>query len=213
MKPIALDNDAKELLKRYRFPGNIRQLKNLAEQISVLEVDRDVTREKLLKYLPTADSNRMPVLYEGKNSQKDDFSERDILYKVLFDMKKDVNDLKKLVHNVIQNEAQGSEILKDNEDLFQSLNDLATTKEEPESVIEPYVIEPKQVTKDAYELAKIEDITHETEDESLSLEKKEKEMIIKALRKNNNKRKHAANDLGISERTLYRKIKQYEIEE
>lgn len=214
VSPIKLTDEAKEILMKFRFPGNIRQLKNLAEQISVLETDREISRETLLKYLP--DNPNLPALY--KETSKEEFSERELLYKILFDMKKDMNELKKLVLDLIQSESIDNEILKDHESLFHNLKDeeYASKKLHKSYLLEgkekddPIVIKHNSIHDD-----KIEDIIHEDDDseESLSLENKEKEMILKALKKNRNKRKHAAKDLGISERTLYRKIKQYHIEE
>lgn len=222
VKPISLTLDAIDLLLKFRFPGNIRQLKNLVEQISVLSTDnRIITGEKLTSYLPNQGSN-LPAIYKPEDSEKDHFTERDILYKVLFDMKKDMNDLKKLVHDVVKTDGQDKQVLEQHKSLFENLDDQipnVTTPEEPK----PYVLEvntPTHMTPPTLEINErpnidpnIQDITHEAEvEESLSIEKKEKELIIKALTKNNNKRKYAAKDLGISERTLYRKIKQYELE-
>lgn len=205
MKPITLTDGAKEVLLKYRFPGNIRQLKNLVEQISVLSHDsREIDAETLKLYLPIDRS--LPTLYQP-GSGKENISEREILYKVLFDMRKDVNDLKKLVLDSITNPSQAEKMVKDHAELFEGIHDdlpqnpgkavILNLNSEPESEPEPDV----------------QDITHEAEDDSLSIEKKEKELIVKALVKNNNKRKYAARDLGISERTLYRKIKQYQLEE
>jgi transcriptional regulator with PAS, ATPase and Fis domain len=208
-KPVQLTEDAVEKLIRYSFPGNIRQLKNIVEQISVLELNKTVDSETLDKYLPSATS-RVPMLYKG--DKDDNISERDILYKVLFDLKSDVTDLKKLVHDIISHdEKQGIErpALEDYSHLLKS-GQVESPKVEPE----PVVLEIDSQETKAYSLDKVEDISHEYEDDdSLSIEKKEKELIIKALRKNSNKRKYAAQDLGISERTLYRKIKQYEIDD
>lgn len=210
VKPIALTDDAKEILLKYRFPGNIRQLKNLVEQISVLSSDnKEITAEILRYYLPK--ENSLPAIYKGSTGvEKEGLSERDILYKVLFDMKKDFNDLKKLVLDTYSKQGIAGQLVKDHPQLF---DDLETVKE-PSSV-EPMVLNlspgPQAADNNVEE---VHDITHETtEDDSLSIEKKEKELIIRALRKNNNKRKYAARDLGISERTLYRKIKQYDLED
>lgn len=218
VKPISLNEDAKKLLMRFPFPGNIRQLKNIAEQISLLEQERDVDGPTLSKYLPT-DQTRLPAVFTGASSgESSDFSEREILYKVLFDMKKDMNELKKLVLESYQSGGLNSSIINKHQNLFEDLESPISFEEKPAtsapSVNMPIVLEP-QSSKDEmedYDDENIEDIIHEEDDNSLSLEKKEKEMIIKALRKHNNKRKYAASDLGISERTLYRKIKQYDIE-
>jgi transcriptional regulator with PAS, ATPase and Fis domain len=210
VKPVALSDSARALLSKYRFPGNIRQLKNLAEQISVLEYNRDISAETLLKYLP-AESSYLPAIYrEQQGTAMSGMSDRELLYKVLFDMRKDVNELKRLVNNLIDEDILDSGILEKRPDIG------AGRKQEhlvPDFKASAYVIDSPETTFSTYDLDKIEDIVHETEkDESFSLEEKEKEMIIKALRKNNNRRKYAAQDLGISERTLYRKIKQYEID-
>ncbi|MFK7952770.1 MAG: sigma-54 interaction domain-containing protein [Ekhidna sp.] len=210
--PIKLTSDAEEYLKSHRFPGNIRQLKNLAEQMSILSVEREVTVTKLQSYLPRS-GNNLPALID-KEETKDNFSERDILYKVLFDMKADMAELKKLVFKMLDGNENDQEILDDHKSLFQNIDSPSPSRQ-----LEEYREEEKEspalvisANEEDYS-EEIEDITHEAEfEDSLSLEKKEKEMIIRALRKNNNKRKYAAEDLGISERTLYRKIKQYEIE-
>ena len=213
---IKLNDESKKILVGYHFPGNIRQLKNLVEQISVLEMERTINAETLRKYLPASSSN-LPALISSEYKEKgENFSERDLLYKILFDMKGDMNDLKKLVLQILKDESSSSEILKQNEELFNNIqqtneafNNNTSTRSKEDALI---IKTNKELTP--YELERIEDITHETEaDDSLSIEKKEKELIIKALRKNRNKRKYAALDLGISERTLYRKIKQYELED
>lgn len=212
VKPIVLDEAAKRALINFRFPGNIRQLKNLAEQISVLEIDRNIGLDKLLKYLPQQSS--LPALVTKDGQSTDQFSERDLLYKVLFDMKGDMTELKKLVLSLLKGKQPSGEILKAHEELFHSV--ASDESEEEPRVSNQYLLEPHQTkhVEEDLDYDKIEDITHETEeDESLSIEAKEKELIIKALLKNKNKRKYAAKDLGISERTLYRKIKQYAIEE
>jgi len=216
VKPISLDAEAQAVLMRYAFPGNIRQLKNIAEQISLLEENREVNAQTLSKYLP-ADASRLPMaLGSGGKGEQNDFSERDLLYKVLFDMKKDMNDLKKLVLESFQNGGMNSSIMQKHQGLFEDLDAGFSQKENMDSGSSfPLVLESQKnasINNEDYEEEAIEDINHEEDDNSLSLEKKEKEMILKALRKHNNKRKYAAGDLGISERTLYRKIKQYEIE-
>ena len=203
MKPITLTDDAKVLLLKYRFPGNIRQLKNLVEQISVLSPEeKEIDYQQLQKYLPK--DSMLPALYKTESSEN--ISERDILYKVLFEMRKDVNDLKKIVLENATNPSDAAQIVKDHADLFEGI------EEEIKPTLDSVrVLKPNNTPIEEEE--EVQDISHVTEDDSLSIEKKEKELIVKALRKNNNKRKYAAQDLGISERTLYRKIKQYELEE
>ncbi len=209
VKPIALTDEAKETLLKYRFPGNIRQLKNLVEQMSVLSTDtKEITNEKLLQYLPQEKS--LPALYRnssGAPTGNDTFSERDILYKVLFDMKKDMVELKKLVLQSFGEHGNPSQLIKDNPELFEGIDTIPAS--------DPALLNYNTPIADTTEneVEEVHDISHETEDDSLSIEKKEKELIVRALQKNKNRRKHAARDLGISERTLYRKIKQYDLEE
>jgi transcriptional regulator with PAS, ATPase and Fis domain len=207
VKPISLMDDAREVLLKYRFPGNIRQLKNLVEQISVLSTDvKEVNAERLLHYLPQESS--VPALYRNGNGPSESFSERDILYKVLFDMKKEMVDLKKIVLENLSHQGTASQLVKDHPGLFEGLE--STPHHGNEQVVLNYNNQPA-IHADADE--EVHDISHVTEEDSLSIEKKEKELIQRALQKNNNKRKYAARDLGISERTLYRKIKQYDLED
>ncbi len=202
VKPISLTDDAKEILLKYRFPGNIRQLKNLVEQISVLSPEhKEIDSDTLQHYIPR-DSN-LPALMSNGQSPKDSVSERDLLYKVLFDMKRDMGDLKKLILDIYNNQGKGSQVVKDHPHLF---NGMEASHAKSEPVLLNVGNGDMEHTEDVH------DIVHETEEESLSIEKKEKELIIRALDKNNNKRKYAARDLGISERTLYRKLKQYDLE-
>jgi transcriptional regulator with PAS, ATPase and Fis domain len=206
VKPISLTDDAHEALLKYRFPGNIRQLKNLVEQISVLSTDdKEITSEKLLHYIPQESS--LPALYRTSGPNADSFSERDILYKVLFDMKKDVVDLKKIVLELYNRQGTASQLIKDHPSLFEGIDS---------DTSEPVVLNIPSANAGLHAVEsdeEVQDIAHETEEDSLSIEKKEKELIVRALQKNNNKRKYAARDLGISERTLYRKIKQYDLED
>jgi transcriptional regulator with PAS, ATPase and Fis domain len=210
-KPLKLTPEAIEILNRFSFPGNIRQLKNMVEQMSVLEFEKTIQADIMQKYIPSIRTN-FPVLYKG--GENENLSERDLLYKVLFDLKSDVTDLKKLVSEIIENEGNiHPNMIEDHKQLLSS-EPAQQIQETTSTPTTPYVIDvPSTPTPAVYDQAdKIEDISHELEeDDSLSIEKKEKELIIKALRKNNNKRKYAAQDLGISERTLYRKIKQYDV--
>lgn len=210
-KPLSLTEDAQLILMNYHFPGNIRQLKNIVQQISVLEMERLVSAETLKNYLPS--ERNLPTLV-GKGGNNDQFSERDILYKVLFDLKSDMAEMKSLVLEILKNDHDNSDILREHKHLFEDVsvrNTELSAPPKPSASNDAIFIEASDDDPIEYDV-EIEDIAHEDEDESLSLEKKEKEMIIKALAKNRNKRKYAAQDLGISERTLYRKIKQYEIE-
>lgn len=202
VKPISLTDDAKQILLQYRFPGNIRQLKNLADQISVLSAEqKEINGEALRAFIPKDPT--LPALYNQHGQS--DLSEREILYKILFDLKKDVTELKKIVLENPANAEKFSAINNDHANLFEGLQ----SEHRPEAPV--VLIKPAAPSNESEE--EVEDITHETEDDSLSIEKKEKELIIRALQKNRNKRKYAARDLGISERTLYRKIKEYGLEE
>lgn len=219
IKPVVLNDEARELLRRYRFPGNIRQLKNIVDRLSVLEMERVIDVPVLQKYLPKEDS-LLPALYTGRQtSSGESFTERDLLYKVLFDMRQDVNEMKKLIFQLIKSGQMDSTILDEHPRLFDTVKENFLHPEENVTKTANSDKNGKFIIKSTGESQPektyqidIEDVVHEDEEESLSLEKKEKEMIIKALKKNNNKRKYAAIDLGISERTLYRKIKQYELE-
>lgn len=206
MPPISLDEEARRILDNYEWPGNVRQLKNITEQLSVIEEQRIVTAEVLQKYLPDYYPNKLPALYKNDMVDEKTFAtEREILYKILFDMKSDLNNLKKLVHGIIDH-GENLGDLKKADQLIQNfdrstssfLNNPAQERAQP------------QVDHEVDDSG-IED-TEEFVEESLSLEEKEIELIKKALDKHNGKRKYAAQDLGISERTLYRKIKEYDID-
>jgi transcriptional regulator with PAS, ATPase and Fis domain len=201
MPSIRLDHDAVSVLLGYSWPGNVRQLKNITEQISIIEKERLIDAQTLQHYIPATFDNKLPALYHGVD-EKTFSSEREILYQILFDMKKDMNDLKKLVHDILQNEPT---VQNDHAQLIRKLYPTENGNYVPDQPVSPRVnINP--VANDH-----ILD-TEEFVEESLSLEGKEVEMIKKALEKYKGKRKYAARELGISERTLYRKIKEYNIE-
>ena len=198
MDPVRLDDKAKILLSKYRFPGNIRELKNLTEQISILEIERTITDDLIQKYLPN--NSNLPILNRSYNSKEDDnYNERDILYKILFDLKNDVNEMKKIIDNIISN---------DNTSIADSSKEMLLDKDK--TYDKKLIIDKNLDIDNKNQFQEVTEVINENE--SLSIELKEKELIIKALLKNKNKRKYAAKDLGISERTLYRKIKYYELE-
>ncbi|MBP6304236.1 MAG: sigma-54-dependent Fis family transcriptional regulator [Bacteroidia bacterium] len=216
MQPITLNQQAQHLLVNYRWPGNIRQLKNITEQLSVLEENRNITGETMLRYLPE-ERTTLPTLSTASSSENG-FSERDIFYKVLYDMRKDVSDLKKLVVGLIQHTANRDEFIAHNQDLIGTLfnnQEVATPLTAPIQMAESPVSTPTTpfiVTYPKEHMIEASEALSDTVTESLSLEHKEIEMIRKALDKHKGRRKRAADELGISERTLYRKIKQYNIE-
>ena len=223
VKPISLTPDAVQLLTRFRFPGNIRQLKNIAEQISVLEMERELDARQLAKYLPAAQTSQLPMLLGtgGPAEGPGGYSERDLMYKILFDMRRDMTDLKKLVLDLPagQRPHETQELLRQNSHLFAAGAPGTANGFDGAPATEYFLGAPAgpalHAEPDGYDddVQPVEDISHETEEETLSLDVKEKEMILKALRKHHNKRKYAAHDLGISERTLYRKLKQYDLEQ
>ncbi|MCC9073196.1 sigma-54 dependent transcriptional regulator [Flavobacterium sp. F-65] len=211
MPPLKLDDDAVQLLQKFRWNGNIRQLRNVAEQISVLETNRDITLATLQSYLPTEGPN-LPSVINDKKSDSDFNTEREILYKVLFDMKSDLHDLKKLTLELMQNGS--ANVQEANKNLIKKIygspeNDSEIDfEEEPRTAVmtTPNREEQYQSNDDNYLFAETIE-----EEEVLRLEQKEIEMIKKSLEKNKGKRKAAADELGISERTLYRKIKQFDL--
>ncbi len=206
MPAIRPDSQAREMLLSYYWPGNVRQLKNIAEQISVIEQDREVTAVMLTHYLPDFQSGRLPVPVRSAED-KGFSSEREILYKVLFDMKSDMHDLKNLVYEML---GSGGEVGNLTETGARAARNLFNDNTMRKEAVEPP--RPVQVSFGTpRERNDIQD-TEEVVEESLSLSDREKELIKKALDKNNGKRKMAAAELGISERTLYRKIKEYGLE-
>jgi len=204
MPTIRLSDEAIKKLENYGFPGNIRQLKNIAEQISIVEENRVVNSERLAQYLPSKGTN-LPSVISHEKSSSDFASEREIMYKVLFDMRNDINDLKKLTLELMQSN-DTSKVKEENKHLIQKIYSRDSKKHEEENKVEVVRISDNDEDSHNFEYAETID-----EDESLLLEDKEIELIKKSLERNNGKRKLAANELGISERTLYRKIKQYNL--
>ncbi|MDD5571633.1 MAG: sigma-54 dependent transcriptional regulator [Bacteroidales bacterium] len=186
MPAIVLDEEAQNLLVNYRWQGNVRQLKNVSEQISVIESTRNIDAQILQKYLPE-ETSTLPVLFKGETAHT---SEREILYNILFDMRKDVNDLKKVVFGILQNPDKSIKVNENVESFINKTTELTTKSQAGKTNFN----EPIEFVE-----------------ESLSIQEKEKDLIIKALEKNKGKRRNAAKELGISERTLYRKIKEYNI--
>ncbi len=204
MPVVRLTEDAVQMLKAFYWPGNVRQLKNVAEQISIIEQERSVDALTLRKYIPDSDP-MLPTIAGHEQGDANFASEREILYKILFDMKKDMNDLKRLVYDLMQNDPQSSASIKKNttalvlHDLYNSASDISSNHPATSASVTLHPHEHIQESEAVIE-------------ESFSIEEKEKELIKKALEKNHNKRKLAARDLGISERTLYRKLKEYNLE-
>ena len=203
---MELTLDAEQLLMNYRWPGNIRQLKNIAEQVSVLEGGTHINADILRKYLPDRAENNLPALYKDKSGESD-VSERDIFYKVLIDLKKDVSELRKVVFGMLDGPESSEEYGDSSKPSIARIipNDIPKDQSS-------FVTAETADKQEVYQHIVIEDRNAVGEHEVLSLEIKEEELIRKALLKNNGRRKKAAQELGISERTLYRKIKQYEIE-
>jgi transcriptional regulator with PAS, ATPase and Fis domain len=202
MPPLELDNEAKQMLTNFRWPGNIRQLKNLTEQISIIEQNRLVTGATLRKYLPDSAKRDLPILY-SQAKQGNEFTERELLYKVLFDMRRDITELKKLVGDIIGHDNLEAQLTKSShaalDHLYNNINNLP--EDEPQVLVHHSVDQNEE-----------EDFSNgEVLEESLSLQQKEMDMIRRALDKYSGRRRNAAKELGISERTLYRKIKEYGI--
>lgn len=206
--PIQLNEEARTILMNYRWPGNIRELKNIAEQISVLAPHKQVSAEELRYFLPNPHQESMPVLATpagGSPPHSDFASERDILYKLFFDMKKDVNELKKMFVEIVKNPSLASSYANSNELMGDHLVSIDS------KLSNPAFNQNQSIFITNPENAKMDD-THPVE-ETLNLADREREFIIKALKKHRSRRRDAASELGISERTLYRKIKEYDIEE
>ncbi len=204
---VQLDEEAKNILSAYSFPGNVRELKNIAEQISVLSKDKNVSGAQLRTFLPQNNHSRLPVLASSgshEGGQSEFANEREILYKLFFDMKKDVNELKKMFFDILQNPSQvPSTPIFSNDNTYRELNTVSSNNYN-NNVAQPVILH-QDTTNNIQQ--------HEDVEESLSIMDKEKELIIKALKKHRGKRRDASKNLGISERTLYRKLKEYHIED
>ncbi len=206
MPPVKLEEDAVYLLENYMWRGNVRQLKNVTEQISVIEEKRTVNAETLRKYLPDEGRHNLPAIYENSVNKEDFANEREILYKILFDMRNEINELKTIISQVSKNTGTSVAV---SSDIFEKPNQNIGNSnfiKNTDNFINP-VSEKNKFEKDK---SMIED-TEEIIEESLSLKDKEIELIKKALEKHKGKRKYAAEELGISERTLYRKLKEYNL--
>ena len=199
---LTLQSEAQKILIEYRWPGNIRQLKNITEQMSILEKNREVTLETLFNYLPPEPLNNLPVLLKGDNKKGSEFMERELLYKVLFDMKKDMNDMKGLINEIMQTNPSDPTWQERKTQIITRENDLPSTSKTDTTIsINSSAIQQGVILSPVQSNVEVE--------ESLSLSDKEKEFIQKALTKHKGRRKHAAKELGISERTLYRKMNEY----
>ena len=216
MPTLQLNEESRKMIMNYSWKGNVRQLKNVTEQISIIEKDRLITPDVLRKYLQEEHNSKLPVLYQ--NEKDSHLSERDLLYKVLFEMRQDVTDLKKLVREIMKDEQMGSVLRSTNARIIRDIDedqDLTMPMESRASVQSNYQNIDNDVQQafvarpNEFDAVPIQE--SEVVEESLSLQDKEIEMIKRALKKHNGKRKIAAQELGISERTLYRKIKEYNI--
>ena len=216
MPPLKLDENAVVVLQKFRWSGNIRQLRNMAEQLSVLETNRNISAQALLAYLPQ-EGNNLPSVIKDKKAQNDFSTERDILYKVLFDMKSDLHDLKKLTLELMKNGS--AKVQEINTNLIQKIygskeaeSEISFEEESQDRIFTSAITKSQEDSEDDYDENENYLLAETVEEEEvLRLEKKEIEMIKKSLEKNKGKRKIAADELGISERTLYRKIKQYDL--
>jgi len=207
MPPLMLSEEAVVLLQNYRWPGNIRQLKNITEQMSVIEQSRDMGTAELKQYLPADQGSQLPMVIGEKKEDASNFSEREILYKLLFEMKTDLNDVKKLVLRLIRNDGQLDDSDANVELMKKVFQDEASAEEDEASYLQLPARSHAEHLRDEPE----NEEGHVEIEESFSLMETERELIRKALAKHGNKRKYAARELGISERTLYRKIKEYNL--
>ncbi|MEZ4956351.1 MAG: sigma-54 dependent transcriptional regulator [Saprospiraceae bacterium] len=214
-EPIRLEEQARLLLENYRWPGNIRELKNIAEQVAILSEKRLLSSEDLLSLIPNMASRNLPIVADGRGGSSENFQEREILYKFLFEMKADLNDMKNLIVELVRK----NDLTMPDTSSYRRLQSpsfhMPEYEEAPQQPTFPeYTAPPKEGPLKPIILDGVERRYEETEvvEESLNLEDMEKDLITKALKKHNNRRKEAAEDLGISERTLYRKIKEYDIQ-
>ena len=212
MPAIRLNEDAVILLENYNWPGNIRQLKNITEQLSVIEEERNITAEIMRQYLPGSGNANLPAIIDQKigASGATDFSEREILYKVLFEMRQDVSDLKSIVLELVQNRTNENSLRTKNPSAIKRLFNEKQEFEQNEETDVDHDFSPADYNISKPSQGQYID-EHEEIEETLSLEQTERDLIERALRKHNNRRKWAAKELGISERTLYRKIKEYNL--
>ena len=214
--PVQLDEEARNLLIRYPFKGNVRELKNLAEQISVLSTEKQINAKQLRQFMPEANNiNRLPILASSVNgaaSQNEFANEREILYKLFFDMKKDVTELKKMFLEILKNPTSHEAVSYARESLMNDYSPVTHEYAVP-MIQQPVAMQPNTYNATPQPVVFNDIDAHEEVEESLNIMDKEKELIIKALKKHKSKRKDAASDLGISERTLYRKLKEYDIDE
>ncbi|MFY8090977.1 MAG: sigma-54 interaction domain-containing protein [Chitinophagaceae bacterium] len=214
--PVRLDNEAQQLLISYPFPGNIRELKNLAEQVSVLSQNDIVSLQELKRFLPEKNFNRLPVLANATTPNNDFSNEREILYKLFFDMKKDVTELKKMFVEILQNPALAGQAAQFTKESL--VSDFPVIGQD---LVNTFGNQPQIINANNYQSNNFQPVVlneneihqHEEIEESLSLVDMERNLIIKAIKKHKGKRKDASIDLGISERTLYRKLKDYNLEE
>ncbi len=208
MPPVRLNEKAKKILLEYYWKGNVRQLKNITEQISVIEQEREITEDILTHYLPQEEKETLPALVKSKTDEKMFNNEREILYQVLFDMKRDMNELKKVVGDL----KKSKKTTEPYDDFSVHLPAQQETIMPVESLSFQENYGSNSPIKKYNNIDDIEDYEHEEAKEVKSLAEMEKDMIISALNRYNGKRKPAADELGISERTLYRKIKEYKID-
>lgn len=213
MPKLRLTEESKKMLEEFRWPGNIRQLKNITEQIAVIESERTITPEVLLRYLPHDKSNELPAVSDDSSRSSENMNEREILYKFLFEMKQDIAELKRMIFELAGKNGGVSHPNEENYDILQRMEQERApsyySRSQPPEPKDPLALPPEQKKEEEPEQEPFHE--HQEVEESLSLDENEKELIQKALQRHNGKRKDAARELGISERTLYRKIRAYNI--